>query len=155
MNHSKNVFPPVEKTLHLPLSVEDAFKLFTQGLSTWWPLETHSIGEDQAVSCHIEEHEGGRIYQTNRDGSQSPWGLVLAWEPPNRMVMSWHPGKDVNLATQVEVRFTAEGQGSRLELVHSGWEVLGENAKKTRAGYNSGWDMVLGRYISRTENSPA
>jgi hypothetical protein len=40
-----------------------------------------------------------------------------------------------------------EDGGALVELVHTGWETLGEQAGSGRAGYDLGWDFVLARYI--------
>lgn len=148
-NKPESVLPPVEKSLQVSLPVKAAFNLFTHGLTTWWPLATHSTGQAEAESCHVEEHEGGRVYEIQKDGTEAPWGTVLAWEPPHRFMMSWHPGRDENTAQELEVRFETEGEGTRLELIHRGWEILGDEAKVTREGYVSGWDIVLGHYLTQ------
>ena len=148
-NKPESVLPPVEKSLQVSLPVEAAFNLFTQGITTWWPLATHSVGLAEAESCHVEEHEGGRVYEIKKDGTEAPWGTVLAWEPPHRFMMSWHPGRDENTAQELEVRFETEGEGTRLELIHRGWEIFGDKAKETREGYVSGWDIVLGHYLTQ------
>ena len=145
----ESVLPPVEKSLIVSLSVEAAFNLFTQGFSTWWPMVTHSVGLAETISCHVEEYVGGRVYEIQKDGSEVLWGTILAWEPPHRFIMSWHPGRDENTAQEVEVRFENEGEGTRLKLIHRGWETLGDEAQKTREGYVSGWDMVLGNYLNQ------
>ncbi len=59
---SVSVLPAVKKSVTVNLSVEDAFRLFTEGIHTWWPLASHSIGEEDAESCVLEEKEGGRVY---------------------------------------------------------------------------------------------
>jgi hypothetical protein len=46
------------------------------------------------------------------------------------------------------VRFVPDGDGSRVELEHRGWERLGEAAAEAREGYDTGWDTVLGLYAS-------
>ena len=69
-------------------------------------------------------------------------------EPASRLVFSWHPGRHASTAQEVELRFTETGDGARIELEHRGWEILGEEAVKIREGYETGWDFVLGRYIS-------
>jgi hypothetical protein len=38
-----------------------------------------------------------------------------------------------------------EGDGTRVELVHSGWEAYGDDAAASRASYDTGWDIVLGK----------
>ena len=143
-NKPASVLPPVEKSIQVALPVEAAFNLFTQGFTTWWPLAAFSVGAADAVSCHIEEHEGGRVYEIDKDGTESPWGVVLAWEPPHRFMMSWHPGREEDTAQELEVLFEAEGDGTRLEVSHRGWEVLGEKGAEFREGYVTGWEIVLG-----------
>ena len=39
--------------------------------------------------------------------------------------------------------FVATEAGTRVELTHSGWEKLGPEAAKVRAGYDSGWELVF------------
>ena len=89
------------------------------------------------------------MYEIQKDGTEAPWGTVLVWEPPHRFMMSWHPGRDENTAQELEVRFKSEGEGTRLELIHRGWEILGDMAEETRIGYDSGWDNVLEHYLTR------
>ena len=69
---------------------------------------------------------------------------MLTWEPPHRFAMSWYPGSDPSSATELEVRFAREGEGTRIELEHRGWEILGERAAQSRTGYDGGWITVLG-----------
>ena len=69
---------PVRKQLKVGLSVERAFELFTAGIGKWWPLLTHSVGEEQAETCFFEGWVGGRIVEVLKDGTQSEWGKVLS-----------------------------------------------------------------------------
>jgi uncharacterized protein YndB with AHSA1/START domain len=89
---------------------------------------------------------GGRVFETAPDGTEHLWGTVTEWDPPRRVAFTWHPGRPVDSRQEVEVTFQPAGQGSRVDLVHSGWEHLGEQAVGMRAGYDTGWDFVLGRY---------
>jgi hypothetical protein len=144
---SESVLPAVKKSVTVGLPVEEAFRLFTSKIHTWWPLATHSIGEENAETCIMEEKEGGRLYEVLKDGSQKEWGTILVWEPPRRFITSWHPGRENSTAQEVEVVFTAESQGTRLDLSHRNWELLGANAQETRKNYVQGWDYVLGLYV--------
>jgi hypothetical protein len=47
-------------------------------------------------------------------------------------------------ATELEVRFAAEGGGTRVELEHRGWEIYAAEAAETQKSYDTGWDEVLG-----------
>jgi uncharacterized protein YndB with AHSA1/START domain len=143
---------PLRKQLKVGLSVESAFRLFTTGMGKWWPLMTHSVGEDQAETCYFEEWIGGRIVEVLKDGSQSEWGRVLVWEPFHKVSFQWYPGRSPDTAQEVTVTFTELPGGSLVELVHVGWETLGDEALAKRNGYDSGWDYVLAKYIVEAAN---
>ncbi|HET9332465.1 MAG TPA: SRPBCC family protein [Gemmatimonadota bacterium] len=137
---------PVRKSVTVPIWPEAAFRRFTEGIAGWWPLATHSVSESAEASCAIEGRVAGRILETAPDGAEHVWGTVTAWEPPGRLAFTWHPGRPEDTRQEVEVTFRAAGEGTRVELVHTGWERLGERASETRARYDAGWDLVLGRY---------
>ncbi|HUH11857.1 MAG TPA: SRPBCC family protein [Longimicrobiales bacterium] len=141
--------PPVEKSIVVPVDVEGAFRRFTAEMGRWWPLAAHSVGGERAVAVVFEERAGGRIYEREADGTEHDWGRVVAWEPPRRFVMTWHPGRAPETAQELEVRFSAEqGGGTRVELAHRGWERLGERAEEARRQYLPGWDGVLERFVA-------
>ena len=99
----------------------------------------------------FEAREGGRLYERLSNGEECDWGEILVWDPPNRIVLTWHPGyEDPAEMTEIEVRFSAAGEGTLVELVHTGWERLGERRASARNGYNEGWNYVLGKYVSRS-----
>ena len=135
---------PVEMSVVVPLSAERSFRLFTTELSKWWPLSTHSLGQERAVSCAAEPRVGGALFEIQEDGTRVDWGRVLVWEPPDRVVYSWHPGHQPSEAQQVELRFNPEGEATRVDLRHYGWEALGEKAVSVRDNYANGWKKVLG-----------
>jgi uncharacterized protein YndB with AHSA1/START domain len=137
---------PVKKSIRVALPVEDAFHLFTSEMASWWPLLTHSVGGEDAQACGMEEKAGGRVYEVIKGGRQVEWGRVVTWEPPSRLVLAWYPGRTSETAQEVEITFTSEGEGARMELVHRGWEILGERAIELRESYDTGWDTVLGKY---------
>ena len=147
---SQKVLSPVKKSVAVGLPVEAAFRLFTEGIRQWWPLATHSVGGEDVESVSLEGLVGGRVYEVLKDHSQSEWGRVLAWEPPQRLVFSWYPGRTPSTAQEVEVTFSPEAGGTRVELTHHGWEVLGERAQEMRDGYDSGWVVVLSKYVEIT-----
>ena len=63
--------------------------------------------------------------------------------------MSWHPGNEPALATQVDIRFSPDAEGGTLvDLVHTGWEARGADAETMMAGYDEGWRFVLGRFVA-------
>jgi hypothetical protein len=46
------------------------------------------------------------------------------------------------------VRFTADGDGTRVDLEHRGWERAGAAAANVAPRYSGGWDLVLARYAA-------
>lgn len=134
-------------TVHLPPM--RAFELFTDGLARWWPLATHSCAGLAARDVRFEPFVGGLVIEHAEDGSTAPWGTVLAWEPPHRFAMSWHPGAAPERATRLEVRFEATGDDEcHVHLRHSGWEARGDDAIRVRGSYDGGWNRVLGRFAA-------
>jgi uncharacterized protein YndB with AHSA1/START domain len=151
MNGRQALVEPVRKALVVRCTPERAFAVFTTEIGSWWPLDQHSIGGDTITEVVFEQAAGGRVFERHADGGEADWGRILSWEPPRRLVMSWHPGGDGSEATELEVRFAAEGDGTRVELEHRGWEVLAERASETRESYDSGWATVLGHYERRVK----
>ncbi len=146
---------PIRKTLTIPLPPADAFHLFTHGIDTWWPKDSHSLSAndgDLPQKIDIEPKKGGKITETKPDGTKAPWGRVTRWDPARAFGMDWHVGRPADQATQVLVVFSQVEAGTRIELTHSGFENLTTNAIATHAGYQTGWDYVLGQcYLDRAK----
>ena len=137
----------VRKSLVVECTPERAFSTFTERIGEWWPLATHSVFGEDAETAVLEGREGGRLYERSRGGEESVWGTVTAWEPPRRLVLTWHPGRGEETAQDLEVRFEPAGDAIRVELVHTGWERLPGGGAEEAANYHPGWDVVLGRYV--------
>lgn len=134
---------PVRKELVVRCRLGLAFEVFTARMAEWWPMASHSVGQEQTRSVTVEPAVGGRLYETCADGSEHTWGEVTHWDPPSGFDCTWHPGRQPNQATRLSLRFEAEGEGTRVRLEHRGWEILGDLAEETRAGYDGGWETVL------------
>jgi hypothetical protein len=145
----KRRLAPLRKNVEVTWPPETAFRRFTAEMATWWPLRSHSVAGERARSVVFESHVGGRIYEIADDGSTCTWGTVLAWEPPDRVEFTFHPGRGEDVAQNVEVRFVRVGTGTRLELTHTGWERLGRKARLARPGFNVGWSYVLDLWAAR------
>jgi DNA-binding transcriptional ArsR family regulator len=138
----------VRKTVTVAASIERAFEVFTERIAAWWPLASHSLSGDRTQEVVIEGREGGRVYEVVQGGEEGYWATVTAWEPPRRLALSWKVNPRAAAPTEIEVRFTPEGEGTRVDLEHRGFERLGEVAAETSAQYgaDSGWETVLGCY---------
>ena len=93
----------------------------------------------------FEARAGGEVYE-QRGEERHHWGFVTVWEPPHRFVLDWKVNPDWTAPTEVEITFTPEGGGTRVDLEHRGWERLTEGAPEFRASYNDGWVPVLDRF---------
>lgn len=150
MHEQTTSVAPIVKSVVVPRAPEDAFRLFTEGIATWWPLGgRHSLYENAGTAI-LEGRVGGRLYEVSADGEEGLWGTVTAWEPPHRLAHTWHPGRGEETAQEVEVRFLPEAGGTRVELEHRGWE----RAPEKRTGYEEGWEIVLGRYVEAAAMGP-
>ena len=142
---------PVRKSVSVAASPQRAFEVFTAGFDRWWP-RSHSIGEAPLKTAVIEPRVGGRWYGLLENGAEQPWGDVLAWAPPARLVLAWRIGADwtydANLTTEVEVTFVPEGAATRVTLEHRLLENMGAAGEGARANFDSegGWGMLLGLF---------
>jgi uncharacterized protein YndB with AHSA1/START domain len=134
---------PVRRSVSVKTGVEESFRIFTARISEWWPKSRFSISGERTERVVLDPKAGGDVYEIRDDGQSFPWGKVLVWEPPARLVLSWHPGSDPASATEVELRFTAEGAGTKVDLEHRDWTKLGERAAVVRESYQGGWATVL------------
>ncbi len=106
-------------------------------------MDSHSVGADKAVTCGMESEVGGQVYEVLEDGTRLNWGDMLVWDPPNRLAFTWQLNRTPEEAQNIEVTFAAAESGTRVELTHSGWERLGDQAAEVRARYDSGWEFVF------------
>jgi uncharacterized protein YndB with AHSA1/START domain len=154
MSVAEFTVPPVIKTITVRVAPARAFEAFARDFGRWWPLASHHVGTVQAaVDCVIEPRAGGRIFERDAAGQETVWATVLAYEPPHRLAISWFAGKTQDVAQRLELRFAAEGTGTRVELTHSGWEALGEAAQSTRDAYNGGWVIVFEQCFGNYANT--
>jgi len=147
MNATASVAPLV-KHATVPCPPPRAFELFTEQISAWWPMATHSVGGSPACRVDMAGHVGGHIIETLPDGTTSIWGTITAWEPPSRVAFTWHPGRDLDEATEVQVVFepTAD-RATAVTLVHGGWSARPDGIA-ARRNYDTGWDLVLAQFRS-------
>lgn len=154
----------VRKAVRVHAPIDRAFSVFVEQMETWWP-PSHHIGKTPFVALIVEPRVGGRWYELNTEGAQVDWGKVLAWDPPHLVALSWHVGPghdqpdwicdpDPNKASEVAIRFTAEGPAITLvELEHSKLERHGEGYEQLRAIFDGpgAWGAILALYAKTAE----
>jgi uncharacterized protein YndB with AHSA1/START domain len=134
--------------------IDRAFSVFTDGFGRFKPREHNMLSVDIAETV-FETHIGGHVYDRGVDGSECRWARVLAYEPPDRVVITWDIDPrwqietDPDKCSEVEVRFIAEGTDrTRVELEHRNLDRHGEGWEAVREGVDSGggWPLYLQRY---------
>jgi uncharacterized protein YndB with AHSA1/START domain len=144
----------VRRSITVDAPVERAFEVFTTGFGSWWPLDYHT-GDQVPQTVVLEPRVGGRWFERAADGTDADWGVVLAWEPPTRVVLAWQldtgwkHNPDPAKQTEIEVAFVAEDAGrTRVELEHRLLDRFGSDAEQMRATFDSeaGWVGLLQRY---------
>ena len=135
---------PVVRAAHVRRTPEEAFAVFTEEIGAWWPLATHGLFGSQGSLGFT----GGVLVERSLAGDEAVWAEVSTWEPPRRLVLQWHPGRADVEASEVEVLFAGDQHGTRVEVVHRGWERFGVDAERRRAAYAgpNAWGFVLDHY---------
>jgi uncharacterized protein YndB with AHSA1/START domain len=153
---STEVFAPIRYAVTVPLPVDRAFTLFTEGFNSWWP--GHHIGTAEMAEAVLEPRTGGRYYERGVDGSECEWGQVLACEPSHRIVVAWQItaqgdawvyDRDLSRASEFEVNFREQPDGRTLvELEHRNIGRHGPGAAGIHQGVNGpgGWPGILDNY---------
>jgi uncharacterized protein YndB with AHSA1/START domain len=147
----------VRKSVFVKAAPQRAFDVFTKEMGAWWPLASHHVGKVDAKGIVIEPRVGGNVMEVGVDDSTCTWGHVLEWAPPRRFAFSWEVDAtfeiDPSLDTRVEVSFTAENDGTRVELVHRGLRAYGEKAGEMVAIFDSpgGWTGLLAAFGTRAD----
>jgi hypothetical protein len=114
--------------LRVKAAPERAFSAFVGEIGAWWrpnPLFRFTPREPGVLSFEAPDGagRGGRLIETRANGKVFEIGQVRVWDPPHRLVVGWRqatfaPGQD----TQVEVRFEAVGEETRVSVEHIGWD---------------------------------
>jgi uncharacterized protein YndB with AHSA1/START domain len=152
--HTQEPATSVRAAIEVEASIDRAFRVFTEQFDRVKPREHNMLGVEIAESV-VEPYAGGRVYDRGVDGSEFQWGRVIAFEPPNRLLLGWHLSPqfqletDIDKTSEVEVRFVAESpERTRVELEHryldrhgDGWE-----GAREAVGGKDGWPLYLSRF---------
>jgi uncharacterized protein YndB with AHSA1/START domain len=140
--------------------IERAFSVFTEDFGSFKPPE-HNLLDVEIAETVFEPREGGHLYDRGVDGSECRWARVLAYEPPDRVVLSWDISPqwqletDLEKTSEVEVRFIAETPTrTRVELEHRNLERHGQGWEGVREGVGGegGWPLYLQRFAERLKD---
>jgi uncharacterized protein YndB with AHSA1/START domain len=151
--------PPLGGTITIGVPIEQAYRVFTGSINTWWPHEYH-IGQADVAEVILEPGAGGRWYERGVDGTECDWGRVLAWEPPDRVIISWQINgewqfdPDPEHASEIEVRFTADGpEQTTVEVEQRLFErLVGGQAIHDAIRGGGSWPVLLQSFVEAVKN---
>ena len=89
---------------------------------------------------------GGRWLEVydNATGEGFECGRIVVWEPGERLVFLYRDAGHNIDDTEVEIRFEAIDDGTRVTLEHRGWDkVLSDIVARRRALKRWGWANIL------------
>jgi uncharacterized protein YndB with AHSA1/START domain len=152
--------PPVRQSTLVRSGRRHTFDTFVRTIGIWWPVTAFSAGRDRVRDVTFERYEGGRVYEMWHDGTEICWGELLAWEPPERFVMTWNI---TPVATEVELTFAELGPAlTRVSVEHRGWEKLTDEQLAEDCGlpggylggaFSKGWTHILGCLAAAVEGT--
>jgi uncharacterized protein YndB with AHSA1/START domain len=144
----------VKTSIVVEAPIARAFKVFTEDFGRFKPPE-HNLLAVPIAETVFEPRVGGYLYDRGIDGSECRWARVLAYEPPNRVLLTWNISPrwqietDPDKVSEWEVRFSAEtAQRTRVEIEHRKLQRHGEGWEGARDGVagDQGWPLYLQRY---------
>jgi uncharacterized protein YndB with AHSA1/START domain len=65
------------------------------------------------------------LFERTRSGEELEWGTVTVWDPPKLLEFTWNPAAARDDAQSVSIEFSVEADGTRVTLIHQGWERTG------------------------------
>ncbi|HTY93658.1 MAG TPA: SRPBCC family protein [Steroidobacteraceae bacterium] len=146
---------PVRCSIDVKAAPGRAFELFAQNMGAWWP-RGRTPGKNPHTELIIEPKPDGRWYERDAGGTETPWGKVLAWEPPGRLLLGWQLDHrfqfDPRILMEVEILFAPlAGSGTRVSLEHRNIEQLGADAESFAGKVGSGWPERMGNFAAYAE----
>ena len=112
--------------LRVPAVPSRAFAAFTEEISLWWqpgglfPLTPRGDGR-----LAFEPGVNGRLLTTLANGEIFEIGRISIWDPGKRLVFTWRPASFTpDMCTEVEVRFEAVGDATRVSIEHRAWDTI-------------------------------
>ncbi len=110
---------------------ERAFAAFVEEIGAWWRPSPLFQTTPRPGRLSFEPGEGGRLIETRQGGKVFEIGKVRTWEPPHRLVFSWRQANfPPDLHTEVEVRFEAVGEETRVSVEHRGFDQVPAGAAR-------------------------
>lgn len=146
---------PIRQTLIVEADQERTFLTFVRQLAAWWPIGTRALTSSEIRDVRVEEQFGGRIYEIHLDGTESDWGRVTLWKPPEAFSFTWEVTPCPE-STEVGLEFQRLGPAlTRVVVEHHGWERLGTALIDRYPRFAGGWRLALSRFAAMFPDAPS
>jgi uncharacterized protein YndB with AHSA1/START domain len=104
--------PDVGKSVRVPASVDEAFRVFTERPIEWLPPGHTFIKNPQSIT--MEPRVGGRFYERGADGTEITRGTIMEWAPPDRLVVTWGSARAGVPSLTMSMRAASRSSSPRL-----------------------------------------
>jgi uncharacterized protein YndB with AHSA1/START domain len=113
-----------------------------------WETVLQSNGELATMNLKLEPWPGGRWYRDLGNNTGHLWGHVQVIKPPKLLEICGPMFMSYPVASHIQYRLAAEGQGTRLTLLHQAMGMIAEEHSK---GVQRGWEDILNSLKSSAE----
>ncbi|WP_309645671.1 SRPBCC family protein [Phenylobacterium sp.] len=119
-------------SLRVKAAPDRAFAAFVEEIGAWWkPNGLFQTTPRAPGVLAFEPGQGGALTETLANGKVFEIGRITAWEPPARLEFTWRQANfPLELHTEVEVRFEAIGDETRVSVEHRGFDQVPEGAAR-------------------------
>lgn len=135
----------VRVSVEVAVDPATAFEVFTEEIDAWYRRGPHSWKHpDRAVGIRFEPGVGGRLIEVHDadTGEGFAFGKIQVWEPGERLVFAdLLSSTPPNPLTEVDVRFEATADGTRVTLEHRGLDTLPPDVAAQKRMY--GWQTAF------------
>jgi len=141
----------VRRSIHIAASPERVWQEFSSfnRMNAWWG---HITGEPQAGTSKghwldtYEPHVDGQVTMAvNFNGARASYGgRIRSFDPQRELTFEndWIPNQGWRAPTYITLRLSPALAGTMVELLHHGFERIGDDASATHAGFEEGWGMT-------------
>ncbi len=148
-------YESIQREIYIDASPEIVFDVISQPehVKCWWP--------DEAKYELVPGQPGEIVFGDCNSGGKVVSFMVMESDPPNTFSFRWtHPSDELPVqGNSLFVTFTlsAEGEGTTLRMIESGFREMGRDDSQVEAEYLdhvSGWDHFLARiapYVATLE----
>jgi len=135
----------LRRSLTTRLTPSEAWALFCDDLSIWWPVARVSLSAQSGGALPqivtLDARPGGHLQEVLFDGSRGIWATVITARAPGYLQLDWR--LETVGGSVVTVVFTPQDGGSRLTLT--------QDTDTTRTA--DLWDAVLDRFSAAANSS--